>query len=210
MKSLCRVLLLILFLTLFSSGISNAGFRVAGETRGLYYSVLWDRWFEVPLWVYVESRKLFFVGGGSVDSATAAFPVSAHSELLLLLEKGLEEVDMARKMGTVPIKKLGSVKAVIDSNSNHYNGIDVFLEQDRTGQSSDIQLTIYDYMIPQRVTDITLARNQLQDLIAILKTVPEAIGFLEIDDKMMQNTNELNLGTTIEDDRLEEINKVRF
>ncbi len=210
MRPLYRVLLLITCLTLLSTGISNAGFRVVGETKGLYYSVLWDRWFEVPLWVYVESRKLFFIGGGSVDRATAAFPMSAHSKLVLLLEKGLEEVDMARKIGTVPIKELGSVKAVIDSNSNHYNGIDVYLEKDRTGQSSDIQLKIYDYMNPQSVTDITLARNQLQELITVLNSVPETIRFLEIDEKMMQNTNELNLGISAEDNRIEEINKVRF
>jgi len=195
---------------LLCTGICNAGFRVVGESRGLYYSVLWDRWFEVPLWVYVESRKLFFIGGGSVDRATAAFPVSAHPELVLLLEQGLEEVDMARNKGSVPIKELGSIKVLIDSNNNHYNGIDVYLDKDRTGQSSDIHLKIYDYIHPQNITDIALARNQLQELITVLNSVPETIRFLEIDEKMMQNTNQLNLGQTIEEDRLEEINKVRF
>jgi len=210
MRPLYKAFFLTLCFMLLFTGICNAGFRVVGESRGLYYSVLWDRWFEVPLWVYVESRKLFFIGGGSVDRATAAFPISAHSELVLLLAKGLEEVDMARKKGSVPIKELGSVKALIDSSNNHYNGIDVYLEKDRTGQSSDIHLKIYDYRYAQNITDIALARNQLQELITVLNSVPETIRFLEIDEKMMQNTNQLNLGQTIEDDRLEEINKVRF
>jgi hypothetical protein len=65
-------------------------------------------------------------------------------------------------------------------------------------------------MNPQGVTDITLARNQLKQLITILYAVPEVMGFLEIDETMMQNMNQLNLGPTIEDDRLEEINKKRF
>jgi hypothetical protein len=92
--------------------------------------------------VYVDSRKLFFLGGGSVDRATAAFPLVTHAELVELLERGLEEVDMARKTDSVPIQDLGSVKAVIDSSKNHYNGIDVYLAQDRTGRSSDEHLKI--------------------------------------------------------------------
>jgi flagellin-specific chaperone FliS len=210
MRMFYTTLLLMLCLILFSTGTCIAGFRVAGETKGFYYSIIWDKWFEVPLWVYVDSRKLFFIGGGSVVRATAAFPYSVHSEMVLLLEKALDEVDKAREMGTVSIKELGSVKALIDKELNHFNGIDVYLAEDRTGQSSDIHLKIYDYMSPQNVTEITLARNHLQDLINILNTVPETIRFLEIDEKMMRNTNELNLGTTSEDHWLEEINKVRF
>jgi hypothetical protein len=190
--------------------MGNAGFRVVGEARGLYYSVLWDRWFEVPLWVYVESRKLFFLGGGSVDRATAAFPITAHDELLQLFNRGLEELETARDMDGVTVKEVGSVKAVIDSTKNHYNGIDIYLERDRTGQSSDIHVKIYDYMNVQSVTDITLARNQLQDLIMLLNGVPEAMAFLETEDKMRQNINQLDLGQSPESDRLDEINTIRF
>ena len=214
MKQLFKTLFFILCLMLLCTSIGIAGFRVVGEARGLYYSVLWDSWFEVPLWVYVESRRLFFLGGGSVDRATAAFPMSAHDELLQLFNKGLEEVDAARerarKQGDVTVKEVGSVKAVIDSTNNHYNGIDIYLEKDRTGQSSDIHVKIYDYMNAQSVTDIILARNQLQDVITLLNGVPEAMSLLEIDDKMRQNIQQLNLGQSPENDRLEEITKKRF
>jgi hypothetical protein len=49
MRSIFKKLLLTICFVLCITGICIAGFRVVGESRGLYYSVLWDRWFEVPL-----------------------------------------------------------------------------------------------------------------------------------------------------------------
>ena len=142
MKPFVKTVFLILCLVLLCTYIGNAGFRMVGEIRGLYFSVLWDRWFEVPVWVYVESRQLFFLGGGSVYRATAAFPLDIHGEIVKLFEKGLREVDNVREKGDVPVVELGSVKAVIDSSTDHYNGIDVYLAKDRSGQSSDLHLRI--------------------------------------------------------------------
>jgi hypothetical protein len=207
---LIKILFLLLFPLYATAGVATAGFRMVGETGGFSYSVIWDRWFEVPVWVYVESGELIFIGGGSTSQATAAIPKTIASRLMQLLREGLDEVDRARERNTVLKRELGSVKMLVDEQSNHQNGIDVYLDKDRTGLGTDVYLRVYDYSSPFKITDIALARNQVQDLIDILRSAPDTIGLLNKDERMMHNTNQLNLGKNRQEDNLDQVNEVRF
>jgi hypothetical protein len=209
-KGLLLSLILLLLVSFGTADFAEAGFRMVGETTGFSYSVIWDRWFEVPVWVYVESRDLIFVGGGSTIQATAAIPDGLRSRLINLLKEGLEGVDSARESNRVLKKEIGSVKMLVDEESKHYNGIDVYFGTDRTGLGTDVYMRIYDYVSPFRITDINLARNQVQDLIDILNNAENTIGLLKRDERMMHNTNQLELGRDRRRDRLEQINEVRF
>jgi hypothetical protein len=203
-------MLILLCLILIPAGMATAAARIVGETTGFFFSVIWNKWFEVPMWVYVDTNEMLFIGGGSVSKATAAFPESLRPNIQQLLRECLEEVENARKTAEAQTGELGSVKMLIDEESKHYNGIDVNLARDRTGQSFECRMKIYDYMDPLSTTEIHLAVNQLKNLIDILNRVPDTLFLLQKDNRMMKNTNQLNLGRTKEEDKLEEINKVRF
>jgi len=202
--------LFVLCTLMFSAGVCHAGFKVVGESKGFHYSIIWGTWFEVPLWVYVDNRQLLYMGGGSGLKATAVFPESMREEVIQLLEEGQADVELARETGTATRKDLGSIKMLVDEQLKHYNGIDVFLAKDRTGQSIDVYIRIYDLNNPQSVVEINLALDQLRDLIGILNQVPATIEFLIKEERMMINTNQLNLGKPPEEDRLNQINERRF
>jgi hypothetical protein len=216
MKSIMTAMLVLLCLILIPAGLAPAAARIVGETTGFYFSVIWNKWFEVPVWVYVDTLEMLFIGGGSVSKATAAFPISLRPDIQLLLVKcldevrSLNEVGRAREAVEAQTGELGSITMLIDEESGHYNGIEMHLARDRTGQSFECRVKIYDYMDPLSTTEIHLAVNQLRDLIDIMNRAPDTLVLLQKDDRMMKNTNQLNLGRTKKDDRLEEINKFRF
>ena len=145
---------------------------VEGKAVGRYHNDVWELWSDQPVSVYVDDKSNVYVrGGDSLLKAVGHFPGARLKDVIGLLEKSIDWSKKAKENKLEITKPLGSF---VTGTEFQKQGIDlVFFSADK-GNQTDVILTIQDFDNMLSKISLYLNPEQVAQLVALLKKVPEA------------------------------------
>jgi hypothetical protein len=180
--------LFIIIVLLFSafSNLYAGDFEIPEKITGLHYNDVWEKWFDAPVKVSVDSDNLIYVkGGGGFITATGRLKYSEVKTFKSTLEKGIAWSEVARQKKVNVEKEIGS----FFTNPEKKQGIIIVFLSSDSGNKTEIVLDIVGYDNPYYKIKIHMSPKETRNLITALNRIPWAINELrkrEANEKLFQ------------------------